>query len=240
MPPAAVRGLAGTTGSGEAGLNWTDPGDSDLDHIEITWSPGDDAQKDVEPGEEAWTVSGLSNDTEYRFTVRAVDLAGNKSPARTLSLTPGDAASPDDMTRFSAAGGNSRAVFTWVDPLDDDFDHVEITWTPGDGALNAEKGDEGGVVPGLTNETAYSFTVRAVDLAGNKSAGYRVTLIPSVFHENWTSLTGTQSTFSTSEIFGIAFGGGTFVAVGAAGKMANSTKGQQCTSDTNSSNSSNS
>jgi chitodextrinase len=85
-----VSGLTGTPGNGQVSLSWTDPADADLDHIEITYTPGGPAQPiTVAKGTGTRIVTGLTNGTPYTFTVKAVDAAGNQSAGQSAgALTP--------------------------------------------------------------------------------------------------------------------------------------------------------
>jgi hypothetical protein len=93
-PPAGVSGLTGSPGDGEVSLTWTDPAEADLDHIEITWSPGgttpQSAAKSIAVDRvNSKTITGLANGTAYTFTVTAVDAAGNRSGGvPSAALTP--------------------------------------------------------------------------------------------------------------------------------------------------------
>jgi hypothetical protein len=78
-PPADVSGLGGTAGNGQVALNWTDPTDTDLDHIEITWTPDGITPVSVTKGTQIKTITGLTNGISYIFTIKAVDAVGNKS-----------------------------------------------------------------------------------------------------------------------------------------------------------------
>jgi hypothetical protein len=118
-PPADVSGLSGTAGNGAVTLRWTDPADADLDHIEITFSPT--ANGVTQPvsvdlsneGERAnsTTINGLTNGTEYTFTVTAVYMAENRSTgASTGPLKPAFLIdSIDDVKSYltNATGGAS-------------------------------------------------------------------------------------------------------------------------------------
>jgi hypothetical protein len=92
--PGNVSGLSGTAGNGKVTLRWTDPADADLDHIEITFSPtvnGVTQPVSVDLSNEGGranntTINGLANDTEYTFTVTAVDTTENRSAGATVMV----------------------------------------------------------------------------------------------------------------------------------------------------------
>jgi hypothetical protein len=95
-PPGPVTGLTATPGDGQATLTWTDPADTDLASIEITWEPGSGsttvAKSSAGDRANSTAITGLTNNTPHTFTVRAMDNATpnpNKSKeAATASATP--------------------------------------------------------------------------------------------------------------------------------------------------------
>jgi hypothetical protein len=183
-PPAAVSGLAGTPGDRQITLAWTDPADSDLDRIEITWAGGSATAAKSGAGNRAnsKTIAGLTNGTTYTFTVKAVDTAGNQSGGLTAAATPADMP-PAAVSGLTGTPFIEGVMLAWTDPADADLSHIEITWTGG-GSVIAVKSGAGNranskTITGLTNGTTYAFTVKAVDTAGNKSAGQVATATPN-------------------------------------------------------------
>jgi hypothetical protein len=181
--PADVTSLSGTLASGaRVTLTWTDPTDADFDHIEITWSPDGATPVTVAKGTGTWTSSALT-ETEYTFTVKAVDTAisANKSGGQTVTKTP-DGTVPADVTDLDGTPGDAELTLTWTDPPDADFDHIEISFSPTVAGItqpiSVNKGALTTTITGLANKTAYTFTVKAVDEAGNKSAGETKALTP--------------------------------------------------------------
>jgi chitodextrinase len=178
VPPADVTGLSGTVGSGQVTLTWTDPADSDLDHIEITFVPAvGDQPRRVAKGVKTIVITGLTDGTEYTFTVKAVDAAGNKSAGTNKTCKPHipDATAPGDVSNMKGTAGNGQVTLTWNDPADSDLEYIEITFAPpAEGVtqpVNITGGTETATIAGLSNGTAYTFTLRAVDESGNKSSG---------------------------------------------------------------------
>jgi hypothetical protein len=87
--PGGVADQSAVPGDGRVHLRWTNPEDRDLDHIEITFSPGAPAQPITVPkGIKTKTITGLSNGTPYIFTITAVDTAGNSSIVQTVDGEP--------------------------------------------------------------------------------------------------------------------------------------------------------
>jgi chitodextrinase len=127
----------------------------------------------------AFNATGLTPSTAYSFTVKAKDAAGNLSTAsNTLNVTT----NAPDTTAPTVPANLASPSHTDVS--------VSLTWSPSTDNL-AVTGYEvyrGGVlagtttgaastsftVTGLTPSTAYSFTVKAKDAAGNLSAASTV------------------------------------------------------------------
>jgi chitodextrinase len=182
-PPAEVTDLIGTPGDGTVTLTWTDPADGDLDHIEISWTGGSvTAEKSTAANRaNSKTVAGLTNDTTYAFTVKAVDTSGNANLGETAIATPDDTTPPAEITGLTASAGIEAVTLAWIDPTDDDLDHIEISWIGG--SATAEKSmavdrANSKTIIDLDGGTAYTFTVKAVDISGNVSHGETATATP--------------------------------------------------------------
>jgi chitodextrinase len=115
-------------------------------------------------------MTGLTNGTAYTFTLKAVDASGNKSAGTTVVSTPADTTHPAKVTGLNGTPGDGQVSLSWTDPADGDLASIEITWTGG-GNVSVAKGTQTKTITGLNNGTAYTFTVKAVDSSGNKSAG---------------------------------------------------------------------
>ena len=194
-PPSAVTDLEAVSGLTQVTLNWTDPADSDLSHILISWTAVTSvtlppaplsSSQEVDPG------TGTADITlplgEYNFMVTAVDTAGNQSPPSMISGTVSSDLTPPDAVNLSAIPQINGAVLaTWTEPSDLDFSHVLLSWTPQGGTtaqpLNVPRGTTSATISGLTHGTEYAFTVKAVDTSDNESpdsAEVRVTADASV------------------------------------------------------------
>ena len=82
-----------------------------------------------------------------------------------------DTTPPAEVTGISGVAGDGQVTLNWTDPTDSDFAKVEITYTQTGTAIEVAKGVQTAVITGLTNGTAYTFTVKTVDATGNKSGG---------------------------------------------------------------------
>lgn len=182
-PPAEVTNLTGIAGNSQVTLNWVDPTDEDFERVEITYTPeGNTIQ--IEKSAQTAIISGLTNGTAYTFNVKTVDKSGNKSSGvNSVSLTPlaadpNDHTPPAEVSTINGTPGNNQVTLSWTDPTDTDFNKVEITYTPGNGSVEIGKGTQAATISGLTNDTEYSFTLKTVDVSGNKSEGLTVAYTP--------------------------------------------------------------
>jgi hypothetical protein len=81
-----------------------------------------------------------------------------------------DSTPPGKVTELSSTPGIGEVSLLWTDPVDEDLSQIEINVTPG-GFLpaNIAAGTENVTITNLTNGTEYTFSLIAVDDAGNKS-----------------------------------------------------------------------
>ncbi|UTC45334.1 DUF4959 domain-containing protein [Treponema vincentii] len=187
--PAEVTALNAVTGDGKVSLSWKNPGDADLYQVEISASPAAGTLSHAvylsakKSENMSFTAEGLSNGTAYTFTVKTLDKSLNKStgvstaeavkPVDTSDKTP-----PAEVTELNAVTGDGKISLSWKNPGDADLYQVEISASPAAGTLShavylsAEKGKTMSfTAEGLTNGTAYTFTVKTLDKALNKSTG---------------------------------------------------------------------
>ena len=99
IAPASVTELTATPKDSRILLTWKDAADSDIYGYELSYSgtkpinrvvlPALDTTSMMVPPKAGGTyINGLSNGTEYTFTVKTVDTSGNKSEGVTVKGTP--------------------------------------------------------------------------------------------------------------------------------------------------------
>ncbi|MFP4385121.1 MAG: S8 family serine peptidase [Spirochaetia bacterium] len=191
LPAEEVTDLAAIPQHESVKLTWTDPDDNDLDHIEITWSPGDGTILEINQGLENYIVTGLEVGTEYTFTISTLDNSDNVSSGKDISATPIDSQPPAEITGIEASVRSRKIIFKWSDPVDEDFDYVKINWNPdGDNDQTADSGLESYTAAGLSNGTQYTFILKTVDTYGNVSTGESITATPQptyILSGSWQS-----------------------------------------------------
>ena len=179
--------VTATCGNGTVLLNWTNPADNDLFGVEVTASAGGTTAWDsmVVNGGKSLLVSGLTNGTEYTFTLKSYDKSLNASNGTTIVATPVDTAdstAPAEASSFAAVAGDACATLSWTEPSDSDYYGVKISATPAAGTLASPvvllKGTTSLSVTGLTNGTQYTFTAQTLDTSLNASAGTTAAATP--------------------------------------------------------------
>lgn len=175
--PAVPTGLAAAPGDSKVTLKWNPVADKDLKHYTVYWSLPGKTATEVNTTSTSYTVTGLTNNTEYFFSVQAVDTSDNKSAkAAAVSGTPVPATPPDTTappvpTNVKATAGNGTVTLTWSPVSATDFaGYTVFRSTSGTAAVETNTTATTLTITGLTNGTEYFFSVLAYDKVGNKSA----------------------------------------------------------------------
>jgi alpha-tubulin suppressor-like RCC1 family protein len=117
------------------------------------------------------TVNGLTPSTEYSFTVKAKDAAGNVSFASSSVkvTTNADSQAPSMPVNVTASVRTATTVtLSWVASTDN-IGVVGYEIFSGGLLLKTVTTPSNNVVTGLKPNTTYTFTVKAQDAAGNRS-----------------------------------------------------------------------
>ncbi|MDG4865908.1 fibronectin type III domain-containing protein [Streptomyces sp. T-3] len=175
-PPSVPRGLTVQASSATSvHIMWNKA----TDNVAITGYEvyrGTKLVKKVAAGQYMADLDGLQPKASYRFTVRAKDAAGNRSPAgKAVSVTmrppaPEDHKPPAAPTRLRAkASGPRAATLTW-DASKDGKDVTSYDIYQRDTKIHSVNGTAtGALITGLRPGTGYTFTVKARDAADNSS-----------------------------------------------------------------------
>ena len=179
-------------------LSWKNPADEDFYGTKITFVPAVEGvtQPLVILGEKSKDSSalirGLNNGTEYTFSLFALDKTHNEAQKVELKAAPVDSSDispPAEVTGLKSVATAGRIGLSWNDPKDEDLFGIEITYKESSAITRSlAKMEEKSVfaapglqyieVPNLANGTEYTFTVKTMDISGNKSAGVTVKATP--------------------------------------------------------------
>jgi hypothetical protein len=179
--PDAPTDASAVAASTQATVSWTPPdntGGAKIIDYTVTSSPGNRTCTTSSTG---CSVTGLTNGTAYTFTVKARNTYGN-SIASTASGSVSPGAVPGAPQAVTATAGNAQASVSWSVPTSNtpattsytvvaDQD-ASKTCTIAAPTLTCN-------VTGLTNGTAYSFSVTATNGLGTGAAGTSGSVTPT-------------------------------------------------------------
>ena len=171
--PGAPTGVTGTYGNTQARVTWTPPasnGGYRITQYVVTASPGSQrcTYTVATPETDACNVTGLTNGMSYTFSAVATNSLGTSiSSASSAAVTP--ATTPTAPTNVQAAPAHSQATVSWALPSSSGGQPITsytVTTSPG-GATCTSASVLTCVLTGLTDGTAYTFTVTASNLVGS-------------------------------------------------------------------------
>ncbi|MFJ1543350.1 fibronectin type III domain-containing protein [Micromonospora chalcea] len=182
--PAPPTGVNASSGDGQATVRWTAPSDDGgapiIDYT-VTTYPG---ARTVTATTLSATVTGLTNDRSYWFTVRARNAAGESTEsAQSLGVTPAPPSPPGTPFVTSVYPRDAAVKVTWSPPDRGaaDVTGYRITADPGGASAQAGADKTEAVVGGLANGTTYTFTVVALSAAGDGATSPRSeAVVPSL------------------------------------------------------------
>jgi Fibronectin type III domain len=166
-PPTAVEAVAGDE---SATVAWVPGGGGAPTSYRVTYA-GRSQPLDVPGDQVSVDVDGLTNGDEYTFEVWAVNDVGESARVSSNAVTPNDEV-PGAPTGVRAETTESAAAtVSWseADGRGNDIAGYVVTASPGGATLEVAGEATSADVTGLTNDTAYTFTVTALNDLGNQS-----------------------------------------------------------------------
>jgi hypothetical protein len=176
--PAAPTGVSATGGAASATVKWTAPtnnGGSAITGYKVTPIVGGQAQTPVTAGATATslTLEKLTVGSSYTFTVAAVNAIGTgAASAPSNAVTPTATSAPGAPTGVLAESRKSGAQVSWTAPSSTGGSPITgYRVTPYQGVTPltptvVSTAATSATVGGLTNGTAYTFRVSAVNAIG--------------------------------------------------------------------------
>jgi hypothetical protein len=173
--PGAVTGLSVSPGDTTLSLNWTPPTDNGglplmgyrITEVNEGWT----VDTGGIPGL-PFTLTGLTNGHSQAFTVAAYNAVGYGAESNQASGTPAPASAPGIPTSVVATASVASAHLVWSAPASNGGSAITgYRVTPYIGAtaqtpINTGSSSPSFNVTGLTNGTAYTFTVAAINAVG--------------------------------------------------------------------------
>ncbi len=198
-PPGPPTAVAATAGNGQATVSFTAPasnGGSTISGYSVTSNPSGGVDNNAGTTSLSHLVTGLTNGIAYTFTVTATNSSGTgPASAPSNSITP--ASSPGAPTGVTAVAGNGQATVSFTAPASNGNPITGYTVTSSPGNHTATGTASPITVTGLSNCTAYTFTVTATNVAG--------TSVPSPASNSITppgapTITGTPATTDSAGV----------------------------------------
>ena len=185
-PPTSPIAVAGDT---QVALSFTAPivnGGSIITGYTVTSSPAGGIDINASSTSLTHTIIGLTNGVAYTFTVIATNLAGSSLPSTaSAAVTPTHLnTAPSIPLNTTVVAGNAQATVSFTVPTSNGGTAITgytVTSLPA-GGVDTNAGTTGlsHVIIGLTNGTAYTFTVTATNSVGTSApsaASFSVTPI---------------------------------------------------------------
>ncbi len=174
--PGAPTNVTATAGDTQASISWSPPasnGGSAITGYTVTASPGGATATTINGSTTSASIGGLTNGTAYTFTVHATNTIGNSpESAPSNTVTPTTATTiPGPPTNVTATAGDTQASISWSPPASNGGSPITgytVTASPGGATATTINGSTtSATIGGLTNGTAYTFTVHATNTIGN-------------------------------------------------------------------------
>ncbi|MER7008038.1 fibronectin type III domain-containing protein, partial [Dactylosporangium sp. NPDC000555] len=163
-PPARPADVTAIAGNGSATVTWDVPADSGagVDVSTVTASPGGAS---CTTSTRSCTVTGLTNGTQYTFTVVAhgIGATGSSAASAPSAAVRPSAGLPGPVTGVTVTAGNRSVLVSWSPPVvtGDGIDHYDVVSDDGQRCTTT---DTSCTVTGLTNGRAYRFVVRVIGI----------------------------------------------------------------------------
>jgi spore coat protein U-like protein len=176
-PPDAPTGLSAAPGDSQATISFTPGADNGAAIANYEYSLDGGSYTPLSPASAGSpiTIVGLTNGTPYSITLKAINSEGSSVAASAaVDVTPVAAATaPDAPTGLSATPGDGRATISFTPGSNNGAAITNYEYSLDGGsytALNPAKANSPITIEGLTNDTPYSITLKAINSEGSSVA----------------------------------------------------------------------
>ena len=217
--PAAPTTVLATAGNGQASLSWTagSNGGSTIAGYKVEKEMGGNwitVSADTQSTSTSYTVTGLTNGSSYTFRVSAITARGT-GPASTASAAATPSTTPGQPNAPQATRGDTQVLLSWLAPADGGSavtgykveKEMGGNWTTV--SADTQSTSTSYTVTGLTNGTAYTFRVTAINANGAGTASSAsASVTPVTLPGTPSNLTATPSNGQVSLAWSPGSGGG--------------------------------
>lgn len=205
-PPANF--VVAGTGDGSVSLAWGRPsGGTSLTGYRLTWQPGTGGgAMELTAGAGSATVTGLTNGTDYTFTLVATNAAGDSVPVSTSGIPVGPPSAPviaDAPYRDAGDGANAIIDVSWAASAPNGPGTVGYAVRM-DGTVICETSGTTCTTPPVAYGSSVTLTVTATNSAGLTADSESVTVSPIGTPDAWSPIaageTGTGEVTVTFDV----------------------------------------
>ena len=173
--PAAAQNLTATPGRTSVALRWTDPCDADLKEIHL-YQGDSTTYTAVAAGTEEFTVTNLTANSSYTFSIKASDYDGNESGALSTECST-SAPAVSDVTATVSASFAAKVTWTDTQAVEYDANGNQITYSYKVTAYPADT-SKSKIVKEVASGTEYAIFIFDSDEFGSKYT-FSVTVVCS-------------------------------------------------------------
>jgi hypothetical protein len=198
----APSSLAGSASDGAVSLTWSAPTSGETPSSYTIQVVGSSTFYVSGITGTSKTISGLTNDTTYAFSIKSVNANGSSSYSSSISKTPTSGTVPGAPTSLNCTLGDGSVSLSWSAPSDNGGSTItSYTVTYSDGTTTSTITGLTVLyasVSGLTNGTTYTFYVQAINAIGTGTASSSVSLTVVSYTDLVSAITTSATSVSST------------------------------------------
>jgi len=151
-------------------LNWNKNEEVDINYYALYYSTSSEPTELKGASTDTTTsILNLDNNIKYYFRLKAHDLTGNVSSYSETVSGLYDSSPPKKVSGLVISPGNTQIYLKWLQNEEDDLQSYELYTSSTDTTYVLDKDKESFLFNSLSNDIEYTFSIIAIDTAGNKS-----------------------------------------------------------------------